>query len=168
MERIVSKIPSKTSIVENSYLSLIQTELNELYLLIEGSKSDPSPIKQLHILQDSVRSLLSTYSIPSLKQASLTENLKVEEDWTSLYSSITDQIVEQTMSKEDFLQNLKQLLADLRLKEEGMIRIMESLKVECAESLQLNQELYRESSVSKQTVQTQSLQIAKLKEKVEK
>ena len=167
MEAITAKIPAKTTIVGNSYISLIQSEINELYFLIEGCKSDPSPIKQLHILQDSIRYLLSTHSISSLKDISL-EKVVGETIWSSLYSSITNEKAEESMSRDDFLLSLKQLLADLRLKEEGIIRIMESLKLECADSLRLNQELYRESSDAKLAIQNQSTQITKLTEKIKK
>lgn len=166
MERISSKIPSKTSIVENSYISLIQSEINDLYLLIEGCKSDPSPIKQLHTLQDSVRSILSLHQGTSLKNIN-TSNCIVQEDWSGLYNAITTNNIE-LKDKQEFISTLQQQLEDMQSKESELINIVESLKTECAESLQLNQELYRESVEVKQISQSQAEQITKLKEKVKK
>lgn len=155
LEEIYNHFPSRNAIVGNSYLSLIQTEINELYLLVEGTEVDPSTIKQIHVIQERIRSILSVYNISSLVELSNHEKKDsadndVDDDWNDLYKLIIPEDTSCEFScKDDFVLQMKNAFSKLNKKEEELLRIIESLKKECTDSLHLNRDLYVEYDETK-------------------
>lgn len=156
LEEVYNHFPSRNAIVGNSYLSLIQTEINELYLLVEGTEVDPSAIKQIHAIQERIRSILSLYKITSLIE--LSNNEKKDDvvndcdDWNDLYKLIIPESLSCVLNcKDDFVFEVKNAFSKLHKKEEELLRIVESLKKECADSLHLNRDLYVEYDETKKT-----------------
>ena len=77
------------SILEAPYIALIQSEIAELYLLIEGHSAQPSPVKQLHTMQQSVQDVLQEFNAPALKSI----DSKRSAGWVDFYSLFQNQFV---------------------------------------------------------------------------
>ena len=77
------------SILEAPYIALIQSEITELYLLIEGHSAQPSPVKQLHTMQQSVQDVLQKLNAPALKLIDQERSTS----WVDFYSLFQSQFV---------------------------------------------------------------------------
>ena len=72
MERLFSWCQSRlkepsASPLDTPYLSLIQREVSELYELVEGERGTGVPVKQLHEMEDTVKQLLESRNVLSVK-----------------------------------------------------------------------------------------------------
>ena len=169
-EAIYNRLPIGTSLIENSYLSIVQSEVNELFILVEGSPSTPSPIKQIHTIQNTIQSILSEYQLSCLKEY---KPVKPSFDWSSLYLQIQKDEKDTSESElpktqEEFIKCINSKYNEWEKKEDNMLSIVSSFKKECADSLLLNQNLYKECNSYKLTFQKQNEQIEKLQEKAKK
>ena len=71
-------------------------------------------------------------------------------------------------TQEEFIKNINSKYNEWKKKEENLLSIVSSFKKECADSLLINQNLYKECNSYKSTIQKQNEQIEKLQEKAKK
>lgn len=85
------EVKSQPSVIDSPYFTLLQREIAELEELVEGSNSKGAPVKQLHSLQNTVRSVLEQSGIRSLaelKHSEQDDHRKYDEQMTLLEAPI--------------------------------------------------------------------------------
>ena len=76
------EVRSQPSVLDSPYFTILQREIAELEELVEGANSNGAPVKQLHSLQSTVRSVLEQSGVRSLAE------LKQSKQITTLESPI--------------------------------------------------------------------------------
>ena len=88
------------SVLEAPYLALIQSEIAELFAVIEGAEAAPKPLKQLHRMQTTVRHALQHTHTSSLREweENRGEENRGKEDnsWDVLYAAFRGEFVGET------------------------------------------------------------------------